>query len=120
MTRNKKVFVDLDESIISDVQTGDDKRISVKGKGDILVQTKKRAKLISSVFYVSGLKHNLLSVGQLLLRGFHVHFNKDMCEIKDKHDTLITKVKMTQSKMFPLKLNFQIDSCMHTTIQDKS
>ena len=89
-------------------------------KGDILVQTKKGAKRISSVFYVPGLKHNLLSVSQLLLRRFHVHFNKDMCEIKDKHGTLITKVKMTQSKMFPLKLNFQIDSCMHTTIQDKS
>jgi len=83
------------------------------------VQTKKGAKRISSIFYVLRLNHNLLSVGQLLLRGFHVHFNEDMCEIKDKHDALITKVKMTQSKMFPLKFNFQIDSCMHTTIQDK-
>ena len=115
MTENK-VFVDLDESITSEVRTGDDKRIFEKGKGNILVQTKKG----SSVFYVPRLKHNLLSIGQLLLRGFHVYFNEDMCEIKDKHDTLITKVKLAQSKMFPLKLNSQIDSCMHTTIQDKS
>ena len=63
----------------------------MKEKGDILVQIKKSAKRISSIFYVLGLKHNLLSVGQLLLRGFHVHFNEDMCEIKDKHDTLITR-----------------------------
>jgi len=120
MTRYKKVFMDLDESITSEVRNGDDKRISVKGKGDILVQTTKRTKRITSVFYVPGHKHNLLSVDQLILRGFHVHFNEDMCEIKDKHDTLIIKVKMTQSKMFSLKLNSQIDSCMHTTIQDKS
>ena len=112
--------MDLDESITSEVRTDDDKRLSVKGKGDILVQTKKWAKCISSVFYVPGLKHNLLRLVQLLLRGFHVHFNEDMYEIKDKHDTLITKVKMTQHKMFSLKLNSQIDSCMHTTIQDKS
>jgi len=119
MTGNK-VFVDLDESITSEVRTSDDERISVKGKSDILVQTKKGVKRISSVLYVSGFKHYLLSVSHLLLRGFHVHFNEDMCEINDKHDTLITKVKMTQSKMSPFKLNSQIDSCMHTTIQDKS
>ena len=90
---NKKVFVDLDESVTSEVRIGDDKRLSVKENGDILVQRKKGAKSISSVFYVFGLKHNLLSVGQLLLQRFHVHFNEDMYEIKDKHDTLIIKVK---------------------------
>jgi len=92
----------------------------VKGKGDILMQTKKGAKRISSVFYVPRLEHNLLCVGHLQLRGFHVYFNEDMCEIKDKHGAFITRVKITQSKMFCLKLNSQIDSCMHTTIQDKS
>jgi len=70
--------MDLNESIISEVRTGDDKRLSVKGKSDILVQKKNGAKHISSVFYVPGLKHNPLSVSHLLLRGFHVHFNKDM------------------------------------------
>ena len=112
--------MDLDEYITSKVWIGDDKRLYMKGKGDILMQIKKGPKRISSIFYVPKLKHSLLSVGQLLLRGFHVHFNEDMCEIKDKHDTLIIMVKMTQIKMFPLKLNSQIDSCMHTIIQDKS
>ena len=60
MTRNKKVFVDLDVSITSKVRTGDDKRLSVKGKGDILVQIKKRAKRIFSIFYIPGIKYNLL------------------------------------------------------------
>jgi len=95
MSENKKVFMDLDVSITSEVLTIDDKRLSVKGKNDMLVQTKKGENCISKVFYIHRLKHNLLSVGQLLLRGFHVHFNEDMCEIKDKHDAFITKVKMT-------------------------
>ena len=51
-------------------------RFFVKGKGDILVQTEKGAKRVSNIFYVPGLKHNLLSVDQFLLRGFHVHFNE--------------------------------------------
>ena len=67
MTENKKVFIDLNESITSEFQIGDDKRLFVKGKGDILVQTKKGPKRISSVLYVFGLKHNLLCVSQVLL-----------------------------------------------------
>ena len=63
----------------------------MKGNSDILVQTKKGAKRISSIFYVPGLKHNLLSVSPFLLREFHVHFNEDMCESRDKHDTLYYK-----------------------------
>ena len=55
ITGNKKVFVDLDEYVTSEVRTSDDKRLSVKEKGDILVQTKKGEKRISSVFNVLGL-----------------------------------------------------------------
>ncbi|XP_077246125.1 uncharacterized protein LOC143885992 [Tasmannia lanceolata] len=103
MTGNKGVFVKLDESLQSEVRTGDDKRLSVRGSSDILVQTKKGVKRISNVFYVPGLKHNLFSVGQLLMKGHDVHFKEDVCEIKDKNHVLIAKVRMTQNKMFPLK-----------------
>jgi len=67
MTGNKKVSVELDESITSEVRTGDDKKISVKGKGDILVQTKKEQSvfLVFSKFRDS--KHNFLHFGQLQL-----------------------------------------------------
>ncbi|XP_077221681.1 uncharacterized protein LOC143855443 [Tasmannia lanceolata] len=98
MTGNKGIFVKLDESLQSKVRMGDDKRLSVRGSGDILVQTKKGVKCISNVFYVPGLKHNLLSVGQLLMKWHDVHFKKDnqsekkkevlvdMDESKDTHD----------------------------------
>ena len=56
------MFVDLDESMTSEVRTGNDKRIFVKEKGDILVQIKKGVKRISSIFYVPRLKHNLVNV----------------------------------------------------------
>jgi len=62
ITGNNKMFMDLDESVTSEVRTGDDKRLFVKRKGNILVQIKKGAKYIFSVFNILGLKHNL-SVG---------------------------------------------------------
>ncbi|KAA0040691.1 integrase [Cucumis melo var. makuwa] len=66
MTENRSIFVALDESFQSEVKTGDNTRLQVKGQGDILVKTKKGKKRVTNVFYVAGLKHNLLSIGQLL------------------------------------------------------
>ncbi|XP_077252010.1 uncharacterized protein LOC143891278 [Tasmannia lanceolata] len=83
MSGNKGVFVKLDESLQSEVRTGDYKRLSVRESCDILVQIKKGVKHISNVFYVPGLKHNLLSVWQLLMKGHNVHFKEDACEIKN-------------------------------------
>ncbi|XP_077230201.1 uncharacterized protein LOC143863422 [Tasmannia lanceolata] len=120
MTGNKCVFVNLDESLPSEVRTGDDKWLSVRGSGDILVQTKNGIKHISNVFYVPGLKHNLLSVGQLLMKGHDVHFKEDVCEIKDKNHVLIAKVRMTQNKMFPPEFQSEGLPCFNTIVKDMS
>ncbi|KAA0036529.1 integrase [Cucumis melo var. makuwa] len=92
MTGNRSIFVTLDESFQSEVKTGDNTRLQVKGQCDILVKTKKDTKRVTNVFYVSGLKHNLLSIGQLLQRGLKVSFEGDICAIKDQTDVLIVKI----------------------------
>ncbi|TYK00496.1 TMV resistance protein N-like [Cucumis melo var. makuwa] len=91
MTGNRSIFVTLDESFQSEVKTGDNTRLQVKGQGDILVKTKKDTKQVTNVFYVPGLKHNLLSIGQLLQRGLKVSFQGDIGAIKDQADVLIAK-----------------------------
>ncbi|KAL4021013.1 hypothetical protein IC575_019802 [Cucumis melo] len=84
MTGNRSIFVTLDESFQSEVKIGDNTALQVKGQGDILVKTKKGTKRVTNVFYVPGLKHNLLSIGQLLQRGLKVSFEGDICAIKDR------------------------------------
>ena len=54
--------------------------------------------LVLSIFLDSSVIF-LVSVS-FYFEDFYIHFNEDMCEIKDKHDALITKVKMAQIKMF--------------------
>ena len=39
---------------------------------------------IEDVLYVEGLKHNLLSIGQLCDKGFKIKFTKDECLIEDE------------------------------------
>lgn len=75
MTGNKKNFIDLDENFNSEVKLGDGKLPRTEGKGTITVQTKGgNKKLIGDVLYVPNLTSNLLSVGQLLRKGYSIFF----------------------------------------------
>ena len=77
------------------------------GKGRVNILTKKgEKKYISDVYFVPSLKHNLMSIGQLMQKGYNVFFKNDVCTILDRPPSkqLITKVQMTNNRMFPLKI----------------
>eukprot|EP00253_Pinus_taeda_P030419 PITA_30419 len=63
-------------------------------------------KTIADVYYVPGMRCNLLSVGQLVQKGYNVFFVNDVCTIMDiaPSKRLIAEVKMTRNKMFPLRI----------------
>ena len=68
MTGNKSLFSCLDSSVVTNINLGDEFLVPTKGKGTILVHTKKNEKkFIHEVFYVPHLNVNLISIGQLLL-----------------------------------------------------
>ena len=70
MTGNLVMFSMLDESVKSQVTLGTDSKVSVMGKGNVNVLTRKGAKKsIADVYYVEVMKCNLLSIGQLFKRG---------------------------------------------------
>lgn len=61
-------------------------------------------KLLHNVKYVPGLTHNLLSVGQLLSRGYDVVFEGDTCSIVERSSGVhVVKVRRMTNNMFPLK-----------------
>ena len=71
------------------------------------VLTKKgERKTISDVYYVPDMKCNLLSIGQLIQKGYNVFFEDNVCTIMDKppRNKCITQVKMKRNIMFPLKM----------------
>jgi len=83
MTYDNKSFKELKPSQISKVKIGHESQISVKGIGTIVVATHSGTKTITDVLYVSDIDQNLLSVGQLLQKGFEVFFEDNHCLIKD-------------------------------------
>ena len=54
-----------------------------KGKVDILTR-KGEKKYISDVYFVPGLKHNLISIGKLMKKGYYFFFKNDVGTILDK------------------------------------
>lgn len=67
MTRNKDLFTSLDDSIQFEVNLGNDSKVPIMGKGVINVLTKNgERRLILDVYFMPRLKHNLMSVGQIL------------------------------------------------------
>ena len=75
MTGNKNLVANLDAFVKTKVKLGTDKTMDVDGKGVVNIVTKQgEPNTISEVYYVPGLKHNLISVGQLTQNGYKVIF----------------------------------------------
>lgn len=58
-------------------------------------------KYITDVLYVPDIDQNLLSVGQLVEKGFKVIFEDKCCLIKDAKGKDVFKVKMRAKSFFP-------------------
>lgn len=94
MTYDKTLFKDLKPTKVSKVRIGNGSYISAKGKGTILISTTSGIKTISDVLYVPDIDQNLLTVGQLIEKGFKVSFENQHCVIFDTTGGEILKVKM--------------------------
>ena len=111
MTGNITLFSKLDQSVKSQVTLRTDSKISVMGKGEVKVLTRKgENKTIADVYYVPGMKCNLLSIGQLVQKGYNVFFVNDVCTIMDKRPNkqCIVEVKLTRNMMFPLNIKVNL------------
>lgn len=101
MCGTKEWFIDFDSSFRQHVKLGDDRRMPVEGKGNLRLEINGITQVISSVYFVPGLRNNLLSVGQLQQKGLRIIIEDDMCEIwHNQQRRLIMHSTMSTNKMF--------------------
>lgn len=107
MTGRRNLFISLDETQKVSVRLGNDKEMMVQGVGVVSVSSHTgEEKRLHGVQFVPGLAHNLLSVGQLLTKGYTVVFDKDECVISDKQTgNRVVAIQRTKNNMFPLDVN---------------
>lgn len=102
MTFDRDLFKELDTSVISKVQIGNGDYLAVEGRGTVTIRGSSGTKLIQDVLFVPDINQNLLSVGQLLEKGFNVIFQDNHCQIKDAEGKDVFRVLM-RGKSFTLE-----------------
>ncbi|TYK18362.1 Retrovirus-related Pol polyprotein from transposon TNT 1-94 [Cucumis melo var. makuwa] len=119
MCGSKSMFIELDESVGGDIVFGDATKIPVKGKGKILINLKNgKHEFISNVYYVPNMKNNILSLGQLLEKGYNILMKDYSLLIRDNHDKIIAKVQMTKNRMFLLNIQTDVAQCLKSCLKD--
>ena len=115
MSGNETLFSFIDKSFKFEIKMGNNGTLPVVGKGSIMVRTKKdEKKEIQNVYFAPSMKHNLMSIGQLIQNGYKVLMENDKCVIQEKDGSknLLAAVQMTKNKMFPLK----IETCFSSQV----
>ena len=73
MSGNKTLFSFIDKSFKFEIKMGNNGTLLVVGKGSIMVRTKQgEKKEIQNVYFSLSMKHNLMSIGQLIQNGYSV------------------------------------------------
>ncbi|CAN0919835.1 hypothetical protein LINGRAHAP2_LOCUS31690 [Linum grandiflorum] len=81
MSGDKTWFTDLDTSFKCRVRMGNDLNLDVVGKGTVKLLVNQVSLVVHEVFYVLGLKTNLLSVGQLTEKGLAFVIKNGFCQL---------------------------------------
>ena len=98
MTGRKDWFTSLDETIKSKVKFADARVLTAERIGKITIKKKNGGQvLITDVLFVPGMKSNLLSLGQLLEKGYTSRLESKMLRVYDKQNHLILKSPLTKN-----------------------
>jgi hypothetical protein len=121
MCGRKETFVELKEGVCGNMSLGDSSKLAVEGRGKIRIfQKNGKEEFIYDVYYVPGMKSNILSIGQLLQKGYTMHMENNSLSLSDTNGRLIACVQMTKNRMFPLNLNTKIEKCLIGLIKNES
>ncbi|TXG70323.1 hypothetical protein EZV62_005258 [Acer yangbiense] len=91
------MFTTLDRNATTTVKLGNGDMVKAAGKGKVLIQTKSGPKIIDNALYILDLAQNLLSVAQLLKRGYSLIFEGNLCIILDSKKSEIVRVMMHEN-----------------------
>ena len=94
MTNDMSLFRELKPTTITKVRIDNVDHLHVRDKGTIAIQIHSGSKTINDVLYVPDIDQNLLSVGELIGKGFQLYFKDNNCLIKNASNSEMFKVRM--------------------------
>lgn len=117
MTSHREWLVDIDSSKRSKVRFADNRTVPVEGMGNVLIKKKDgKSAITSDVLYVPEMKSKLLSIGQLLSKGFNMHLENGCLEVFDSDDTRILNVPLAHNRTFQVKIQPVYPTCLSAEV----
>lgn len=119
ITGNKTWITKLDESVDKVIKFADGKHMTLGEKKDIFVVKKDGQKAnVTDVLYVPSMTSNLISVCQLLARGYNMKIEKNHMKVYHSDERLILKAPLAGNKIFKVEINPVDHKCLASTVEE--
>ncbi|CAJ2637099.1 unnamed protein product [Trifolium pratense] len=113
MTGHRDWLIRFDQSKKSTVRLADNSSIQAMGTGDMVIKRSNGdSAVIEEVLYVPGMGCNLLSVGQLIEKGFSVIIKDEYFELFDSANVLVLRTPLAKNRTFKTMINTTAVECM--------
>ena len=105
MSGNRMFFTALDERITGKVRFGDDSRIDIKGRGSIrFIFGDGEKKMLKDVYYIPGLRSNIISLGQATEAGCEVRMKDKELYLLDRLGHVMVKTTRSVNRLYKVIL----------------
>jgi len=112
MIGSKDWLFDSDDNFRESVKLGNDSKMSVMRRGNMKLLIGGMIQVITNVYYFSGLRNNLLSIGQLLQKSLTNVFKKDTCKVYHNEWRMIMSTQMRTNRMFIISAPDTVQECL--------
>jgi hypothetical protein len=113
MTSHLEWFCEIDKTVRRKIRFGDGSYVIAEGIGNVAIRREDGTKVIvSDVLYVPQMKSNLLSLGQLLEKGYSMNMNGNYMEVFDSKKKVVLKVSMSRNRTFKVGVNSIDQKCL--------
>ncbi|CAJ2635289.1 unnamed protein product [Trifolium pratense] len=119
MTSHKDWLIEIDASRKSRVRFADDRTLQAEGIGKLVINRDDGKHVImEDVLYVPGMKSNLLSLGQLIQKGFAVTMKNNSLALFDAKKNLILKTPLSKNRTFQINMTTAKVMCLSAVEAD--
>ncbi|XP_004488403.1 uncharacterized protein [Cicer arietinum] len=119
MTGHKDWFVSIDEKVKREIKFADNSSVTAEGVGKVLIQRRDgKQSFICDVLYVQNMKNNLLSLGQLLEKGYSMKMEHGEMILFDSSRRLILKAPLSKNRTFKIDIHINVNKCLTTEVRN--
>ena len=119
MTAHREWLTNFDANKKTSIKLADNRKLPSEGSGNIVMRSNSGGKvIIEDVFYVPDMKCNLMSIGQLMEKGFSVTMDGESLKLFDTKKNLVLKSTLSKNRTYRCSISSEKMMCMSATISE--